>query len=325
MDIDNVNDPGDIAAAAATMREQGEAEAAAAKEKPTPEATPPAAEEPTSEEPTPEEGKTATGTERPDPEADWKAEADRRTKELDAKEAKLVEDRRLSDERISQLLADDTELDRVRTQLGIKKAPVVAPVSTDPDPMANEAGWKAAQIVKYLDHYEKKGQELPPMAAIREAVGLDYIEAKSKSIGERQAALERRIAEREAQEKDQAAKAASQRALDERSRQIDVVLAKHPELRTDATVRDDVEGQILLALHKGQKPDVEAIVKRVADRARGAVKNWTEKKKGLAAGAAPAQANGGGQAPAPGSMIDEVEASPQGLRDLAQKIRSNQV
>lgn len=319
-DFENADNPDDIVAAAAAMREAApEPEKPAEPEsKPEPEkpAEEPAVEGEPAEEPAVEEEPRDAKAQ-----ADWDAERAKLLGEVEEKKRDLDERERLANERIKKLLEDEAEYKKVREELGIKpKAPAEAQPA-GPNPVDDPEGWRIARERQYRAHFRKEGKVLGRDVdpdALEEVIEQDLLKFQLKETNRRQAELNRQLRERDERDQARASEAAAQREAKELEAKLTPL---YDQYGIKAEDHEEIEDAIAGAVRRGREINLEGIVRKIAEREKRTIKKYVDNKKTLAAGSQVARSSGGGQAPTPRSPFEELPASPESILEGARRLR----
>lgn len=315
MEIDNVTSPTDILAAADTLLNAPpkEPEAAPAAEPAAPPAdvqaegeTEPVAAPAAQPEKAPEEAALT------DPLAE-------RQRQLDLKEAAFNERERLAREGVERLLRDPEQYKQARKELGIdddQPKPSARPAASAPDPIENPDAWRYRRTLVYEQHAERTGADWTP-AQIREGVERDLREARDAVYIDKLNAVEKRIAQREAQERETLAQTRSRMEQEAVDKAMAPHLAAHFPRGVTPEAREDIDAHLALARAKGGKVDVGAIVAKIAGRTKAVVGGYVQAKRNLAA-ATGATNSRGAQAVAPSNPIDNLPADVDSIKKIGE-------
>lgn len=224
---------------------------------------------------------------------------------------------------LKALLENPAELERLRREYGIKPVEperAAEPETTTPrgpDPVTNEMGWKHERFNAYVK-WLADNKKTAPVEKIQAQVEVDFYQARAERLY--QMVQEDRTA-RETERAEAAKRAEAQkeqREAQEIARSLVPLFKKYPGAATEAG-QQDVEDAIIAAVHRNQPVDYEKIVKRVHDRSQAAVREWTDKKRALAGGAAAASARGGSPQGSRKKLADSMPADVSSISEYAER------
>lgn len=266
----------------------------------------------------PEEGEEETTDEEPSIEVDGERLTASQVREARSTTARIREAEEAI--RTSQyLLQHPEEYERVRREHGLAPAPTPppAPVNRGPDPVDNPDTWKYARFNQYLDALRQRGQTATT-EAIMSQVEQDHVHARTNRMHEQlMEERQERQKDRERQVQQQA-----QWRQDQEAAQIDKTLTplfkKYPEAATPKG-QEMVEALIVRAIHLGRAFDYESIVKGVHEQNRGVIRDYSQKKKAMAAGTAVAAGRGGSAQGTRAKLYDTLPADVSSISEYAER------
>lgn len=269
-----------------------------------------------------DEERKEPGDGEPEAEPEFEVDEQRYTRaqirELNAKAAKVAEADQIR-RTAEYLLQHPEEYARVRREQGLEREPEAKPepkVNRGPDPVDDVNGWKYARFNQYVDYLRQRNQTATA-DQITAQVEQDHTHARTERMHE--ILLEER-AERKAQqqktEKEQAQWRQDQEAVGI-ARVLTPLFNKYPEAAT-AQGQKMVEALIIRAVHLGEGVDYEGIVKDVQQQRRAILREYSQDKRAMANGTAPASGRGGTARGSRAKLADSLPADFSSLSKYAE-------
>lgn len=268
----------------------------------------------------PEEGDDAAADEEPSIEVDGERLTASQIRQGRAVQARIEEAEQAI--RTSQyLLQHPEEYERVRREHGLVPAPAAtpnpAPVNRGPDPVDDPDRWKYGRFNQYVAALQQKGMTATHQE-ITAQVEQDHVHARTNRMHEQL------LEERQERQKDKERREAEQAQWrqDQEAAQIDRTLTplfkKYPEAATKEGQKM-VEALIVRAIHLGESFDYDAVVRSVHEQNKGVIRDYSLRKKAMAAGAGAASGRGGSAQGTRAKLSDTLPADVSSISEYAER------